>query len=159
MNEPTPTIVRPETTSPMEEAAAFLLEREPWLREAHGNLLGYLGWYWRDGRVGIVRDGPRILALALGRCLDEPQQARQDYFHREDGRLVWLDHIANTHPLGIPLLLQQAMQRFGPREAFAGNVFKRDGELRMLPWKLVERLTTGVHSHGLTLNSRTTGGA
>lgn len=147
------------TTSPIISVAAFLKRHlpglRPWPRET---LLPYVEWYWRDARVGVVRDGPRILAVALARCIDDPAQAKQTYHHDEHGRLVWVEHIASTHPQGVALLLQIAMQRFGPREAFAGDVFKREGELRMLPWRTVERLTAGI-PHEFNQSPRTTAAA
>lgn len=141
-------------------AAAFLKRREPWLRHAtRARLLDFIGWYWRDARVGIVCDGAKILAIALARCVDDVAEARRDPFlHRPEGRLVWVEHIASVHPLGIPLLLKQALDRFGPREAFSGEVFKRDGELRMLPLRYVERLAD-IALHGLTLHPGGTGRA
>lgn len=131
--------------APMISAAAFMKRHLPGLRPwPRKTLLEYVGWYWRDARVGIVCDGPRIVAIALARCLNDVEQAKQTYHHDERGRIVWVEHIASVHPLGLPILLRQAMQRFGPREAFAGDVFKREGELRMLPWKTVERLTADI---------------
>lgn len=144
----------------MISAAAFLKRREPWLRHARRELLlPFVEWYWRDARAGIVCDGRRIVAIALARCVDDVAEARHDpYLHRPEGRIVWVDHIASTHVLGIPLLLRQALDRFGPREAFSGEVFKRDGELRMLPLRIVERLAETA-LHGFTLHPGGTGGA
>lgn len=128
---------------PLEEIAAFLLRHHPWwTAAARANALPYLNWFWRDARVGIVRDGPELLAIALARTVDDTERAtREAYYHDEAGRYVWVDHIASVHPQGVKILLKIAMQRFGPREAFCGEVFKRHGELRMLPWKVVERMT------------------
>jgi hypothetical protein len=156
MNAP---VAAGRVTAPMISAAAFMKRHLPGLRTwPRARLLEYLGWYWRDARVGILRDHGRIVGIALGRCLHDVKQAREHYFHDEAARIIWIEHIVSRHPLGIRLLLQQAMQRFGPREAFAGDVFKRDGELRMLPWKTVERLTTALPPHEL-INSRPTAAA
>lgn len=134
-------MMTPRTTDPITSVAAFLKRRLPVMRhEPRAKLLSYVGWYWRDARIGVIRDGHKILAVALARGINDAAEAEQPYFHDERGRIVWIDHIASVHPDGVPLLLSQAMQRFGPREAFAGHVFKRDGELRMLPWRAVERL-------------------
>lgn len=136
--------------------AAFLKRHEPWLRHTpRTNLLNFIEWYWRDGRVGIVRENGRIVAVALARATSDPEQTRMcSYYHDEQGKIVWIDHIASRHPAGIAILLRHAIQRFGPREAFAGEVFKREGQLRMLPFRIVERFSqTGDTPHGLPLNS------
>lgn len=138
----------------MLQAAAFLKRWAPGLRKAaRADLLLFVLWYWSDGRLGMVRDNGRIVAVALARCVDDVIQASDPWFHNEQGKIVWVDDIVSRHPLGIPLLLQQVRRRFGPREAFAGRVFHRDGELRMLPMRIVERLTTGETHHGITLYS------
>lgn len=135
-------------TDPITSVAAFLKRHLPVVRhEPREKLISYVTWYWRDARVGIVRNGPKILAVGLGRALNDPAEGERPWFHDEKGRIVWIDHIVSVHPAGVGLLLQHAMQRFGPRDAFAGHVFKRDGELRMLPWKAVERLVTAQHEH------------
>lgn len=141
--------------------AAFLKRHLPALRTCERErLLAFVSWYWHDGRAGVVTDGPRIVAVALARALDETGDAAEPWRHTEGGRIVWLDHLVNRHPLGIGILLQQAIGRFGPREAFAGSVFNRSGELRMLPFSQVERLVHRIpHSHGLSLYSRSTGRA
>lgn len=121
--------------------AAFLKRHLPALRTApRARLVPFVEWYWHDGRVGVVLDHGRIVGVALARALHSAEEAAREWHHEETGRLVWVDHIAARHALGIPILLQQALQRFGPREAFAGDVFKRSGERRMLAWKTVERL-------------------
>lgn len=140
-------------------AAAFLKRREPWLRrEPRDRLLPYIAAFWYDGRIGIVRSGGRIVAVALARATNDLARTQAEpYYHDEAGRIVWLDHIASAHPQGIAVLLGQALMRFGRRDWYAGNVFKRAGELRMLPHELVERLTkTGGIPHGLPINSCTT---
>lgn len=98
-------------------------------------------WYWRDARVGVVHSSGTIVAVCLARCIHAPAEAEQPYAHDERAPLVWVQDIASQHPLGIPVLLRQAVDRFGPREAFGGHVFSRSGELRMLPYRTVLRLT------------------
>ncbi len=142
--------------------AAFIKRNAPGFRRAsRQELLAFLGWYWRDGRVGIIRDKGRIVGAALARCMNHPGQAADPYYHDETGRLIWIQDIVSHHPLGIPLLLEHARQRFGPREAFAGRVFHRNGELRMLPFRVVERLSqnTGDSHHGFTFTSSATAAA
>ena len=101
-------------------------------------------WYWRDARVGVVHDAGQIVAVGLARFIHSPAEADQPYAHDEAGPLVWVQDIASDHPLGIPILLRQTLQRAGPREAFAGHVFSRSGELRMLPFRTVQRLTAAI---------------
>lgn len=140
--------------------AAFLKRQAlGFRREPREKLLPFLNWYWKDGRIGIVREGPRILAVAVARCLAAIEQANEPYHHEDTGEIVWIDAIASRHPLGIPFLLRQAQLRFGPRRAYAGHVFKRDGELRMLPTKTVERLTMNLQHHGITIYSGATAAA
>ena len=38
------------------------------------------------------------------------------------------------------VVLAQVLNRFGPREAFAGHVFTRNNELRLIPFRTVQRL-------------------
>ncbi len=151
MNMPKPTLIG---------LAAFVKRRVPAMRNCPRDLLlKVLQWYWNDGRVGILQVDGRIVAAALVRAVDTTDEAEADrYFHKEEGRLIWVDDIASTHPLGIPELLKMAMRRFGPRDAFAGHVLNRAGELRMLPWKTVERLTE-ASENGLTLYSSAPAGA
>lgn len=104
------------------------------------NLAHFVAWYWRDARVGVVHSSGTILAVGLARFLHNPAEAAEPYAHHEHGPLVWVQDIVSQHPLGIPLLLRQTLQRAGPREAFAGHVFSRSGELRMLPFRTVQRL-------------------
>ncbi len=137
--------------------AAFMKRYCPacrtWPREV---LLSYLGWFWRDGRIGILQVDGRIVAAALVRCVNDIAEADQQYFHDEQAKIAWVDDIVSRHPLGVPALFKMAMHRLGPREAFAGKVFNRDGELRMLPWEFVERLTLRASTHGLTIHSSAT---
>jgi hypothetical protein len=114
-------------------------------------LLEWLAWHWRNGGVGIVLEAGEIRAVGVARCVRSIEEARAEpYAHHEDpdtGRILWVEQLASRHPLGLPILLAQARSRFGPRPTVSGDVFKRPGELRMLPWNRVERL---LHHHGLT---------
>ena len=98
-------------------------------------------WYWRDARVGVVHNAGQIVAVCLARCIHSPAEADQPYAHDEAAPLVWVQDIASDHPLGVPCLLKQSLGRFGRREAFCGHVFSRSGELRMLPYRTVLRLS------------------
>jgi len=128
--------------------AAFLRRHDPAV--AHwpvGRLLAWLRWHWANGGVGIVGQRGRIVAVGVARCVHTIEDAENEaYEHDEKAPMLWVDQLASTHPLGLPLLLAQARTRFGPRETVCGHVFKRPGELRMLPWKRVERL---LEHHGL----------
>lgn len=130
----------PEEKKRFIAAAAFLKRHSPGLRAwPRCNLLRMLGWYWVDGRVGAVRAGGRVVAVATARCLTDVAQAADPWAHAEKGSILWVEDIASRHPDGIRALLTLVVQRFGPRETLAGRVFNRAGELRMLPWKNVER--------------------
>ena len=124
----------------------FLRRHAPGIARAPGvkHLAHFVAWYWRDARVGIVHDAGRILAVALARAIDDPAQGAQPFAHTETGRYVWVQDIVSTDPRGVPLLLRHAIARFGPREAFIGTVFHRSGQLRMLPFALVQRFTSGA---------------
>lgn len=127
--------------------AAFLRRHDPAVEHwPVDTLLAWLAWHWRNGGVGVIRAEGRIVAVGVARCLQFEAQARHPYHHDENGPLLWVDQLASTHRLGLPLLLAQARLRFGPRTTVSGHVFKRPGELRMLPWKRVERL---LDHHGL----------
>jgi hypothetical protein len=138
--------------------AAFVKRHAPTKRTApRERLLPWINWYWRSGLCGVLREHGKIVAVALVRCVESIEQARMPYAHDERGRIVWVDDIVSRHPQGIAFLLDMCRERFGPREAFAGEVFVRDGELRMLPWKIVERLAAAMkHEHKPT---SATGGA
>lgn len=141
------------------DVCRFLRRHAPGL--VGGRLKGlahWIGWYWCDARIGIVRSGESIVAVALARCLDRPEQAEEPYFHNEAGQIVWVQDVVSCHPEGLSILLLHAIQRFGPREAFAGRVFHRAGELRMIPWKTVQRFLTGGH-HGLSQHAGTAAAA
>ena len=148
------------TTAPtLIRTAAFLKRWAPGLRHwKRAALLNFVGWYWTDARAGIVHDHGRIVAVALARCVSHLEQADAPYYHDETAPIVWVDDIVSRHPLGITLLLGQVRQRFGTREAFAGRVFNRDGELRMLPFRVLERFSQppGDSHHGFTLYSSAT---
>lgn len=132
----------------------FLRHHAPGLRTwAVKGFARWVRWYWTDARIGIVTAHGAIVAVALARCVRHPADAMQPYAHTETGRIVWVDDIVSTHPEGVAVLLSHADQRFGQRQAYAGNVFSRNGELRMLPMNLVERLILGANHHGLTLNT------
>lgn len=103
-------------------------------------LLSWVAWYWRDGRCGVLREHGKIVAIALVRALDDIAKHDQPHAHDEGGNILWIDDIISRHPHGIAFLLDLARRRFGHRQAFAGHVFTRAGELRILPWKTIERL-------------------
>ena len=134
------------------EAAAFLQSHDPAVRDWPTlRLLQWLAHFWAHGQVGIVTTGSRIRAIGVARCVQSIAEAQAHaYAHHENpdiGRILWVDQLASDHPLGLPLLLAQARSRFGPRSTVSGEVFKRPGELRMLPWNRVEKL---LSHHGLT---------
>lgn len=129
----------------------FLRRHAPGLRAAPlKGLARWVHWFWRDARVGSVSAGGQIVAVGMGRCVDDPAEAAAPYAHRENGRYVWLDDLVSTHPQGLAVLFAQVDQRFGPREAYCGRVFSRNGEPRMIPLSLVERFILGANTHGLT---------
>ena len=123
-------------------AVAHFLRRHLPARRAQAikGFAHWLFWYWRDARVGVVHDSGQIVAVCLARCIHAPSEGDQPYAHDEAAPLVWVQDIASTDPLGLPFLLQQALARFGPREAFAGHVFARQNELRLIPFRTVQRL-------------------
>lgn len=129
--------------------AAFLRRHDPavahWLP---GTLLRWLRWHWQNGGVGIVGHRGQIVAVGVARCVRTLAEGRRDTYahHEQAGMILWVDQLASIHPLGLPVLLTQARERFGPRGTVSGHVFKRSGELRMLPWSRVERI---LHHHGL----------
>ena len=134
--------MKPPTDKRLIALAAFFKRHTPALRRwPRKDLLAMLEWYWRDARVGIVMAHGKIVAAALARCIDHPDQAKSPWWHDESGQIVWIENIASKHPSGITALLNIACQRFGPKKAFSGSVFKRNGELRMLPWNSVLRLS------------------
>ncbi len=105
-------------------------------------LLSWLRWHWARGHVGIIRNGSTILAVGVARCVNSVAEAQADpYACDEEGAILWVDELATHHPDGLSLLLTQAQQRFGTRTKLCGRVSKRPGELRMLPWSTVVKLT------------------
>lgn len=110
----------------------------------------WLWHWWCHAQVGVAGEGGIIRAVGVARCVRTTHEAAAEaYAHHEDateGSVLWVDQLASTHPLGVPILLAQARTRFGPRNWVSGQVFKRPGELRMLPWNRVERL---LQHHGL----------
>ena len=108
-----------------------------WTRE---QLVPFVEWYWLDARAAVIRERGRIVALAMARCMNTLEEATEPFHHNEAGQIVWIDDIVSLHPNGIGALMTLASQRFGEREWFAGHVFNRNGELRKLPWKLVDRI-------------------
>jgi len=125
------------------DVCRFLRRHAPGLA-AHPTPRGlahFVAWYWRDARVGVIHDAGRVVGVALARCVRQVADAAADPFRHEDAApIVWIDDIVSQHPQGIQLLLRHALARFGPRHAFAGHVFARQGELRVLPFRLVQRL-------------------
>lgn len=135
------------------QVAAFLKRRVGifrWVKRAP--LLGMVIWYRKVAGLGIMRVDGKIVAVAQARCVRSIEQAMADQWahDEETGRIIWVENIASLHPDGIRVLLAQAGRRFGQREAFAGQVFSRSGELRMLPWNVVARLTQDIKDHGLS---------
>ena len=130
------------TTPTLIQTAAFLKRHgahpKKWPRSV---LLPWLEWHWKNGGVGIVHDQGKIIAVAVARCIQTLSEAEQPYAHEDTSPLLWCDELASIRPDGLPLLLNLARHRFGPRLAMLGHVFNRPGQLRMLPWKTVERLT------------------
>jgi hypothetical protein len=115
-------------------------------------LVKMVDWYAHVAGLGVMRVDGKLVAIAMARCVQSIAQALEEpWAHDEDaGKVIWVENIVSLHPAGIGVLLTQAMQRFGRRDAFAGRVFSRAGELRMLPFSVVERLTQNPTSHGLT---------
>lgn len=130
-----------ETQRALVSIAAFLKRyAASYRRTGRTRMLEVLRWYWCHGLVGVIREGGKIVAVCTARCVRNAEEGGTPYVHDEAAPIVWVDEIVSRHPHGVALLLRQAQERFGPREAFAGTVFNRDGELRMLPMKTVERL-------------------
>lgn len=133
------------------EAAQFLRAALPSVAAWPApRLLEWLAHWWRLGQVGLVLERQRIRAVGVARCVHSIEAAQADDYHNDEGelsRILWVDQLASDHPLGLYLLLAQARSRFGPRAMVSGQVLKRPGELRMLPWTRVEKL---LHHHGLT---------
>jgi hypothetical protein len=134
------------------EAAAFLRHRDPAVATwPMPRLLEWLAHFWRLGQVGVVTEHGRVRAVGVARCVASIEEAEADeYAHHEapeTGAILWVDQLASDHPLGLPILLAQARSRFGPRAHVSGQVFKRPGALRLVPWVRVERL---LKHHGLT---------
>ena len=130
------------TPAPSFYAVAHFLRRHLPARRAQAikGFAHWLFWYWREARVGVVHARGQIVAVGLARCITEPSQGDQPYAHDEAAPLVWVQDVASTDPLGLPLMLAQVLNRFGPREAFAGHVFTRNNELRLIPFRTVQRL-------------------
>ncbi len=114
-------------------------------------LCAWLAWHWRQGGVGLVSQGSLLQAVGVARCVRSVAEARADaYAHHEDpdtGVILWVDQLASLHRLGLPLLLAQARDRFGPRPTICGDVFQRPGQLRLIKWQRVEKI---LHHHGLS---------
>lgn len=129
------------STPTIQQAAAFLRQHgahpKNWSEEV---IMPWLEWHWKNGGVAIVHDKGEIFAVAVGRCIRAFAEADDPYMHHEDGAILWVDELASLRPEGLPLLLNLARDRFGPRLAVTGHVFNRPGKLRMLPWKTVERI-------------------
>jgi hypothetical protein len=121
--------------------AAFVKRRLPKFRHVQREaLLAWVNWYWAHGYVGIVRHHGRIVSVGFCRPLVNVEDAEERWSHAEDGKIIWIDDVASRHPDGLLHLFRHTIQRFGPREAFAGWCLSRDGELRMLPWAAVNKL-------------------
>lgn len=121
--------------------AAFIKRHSPeWRAEPRARLLAAVAWYNRDGRCGVLRDGGRIVAVALVRALDRIEQHAEPWAHHENGPVVWIDNIISRTPCGIGFLVMLAARRFGVRESFAGHVFNRGGDLRLINWRALARL-------------------
>jgi hypothetical protein len=141
------------------QVAAFVRRRMAALRKVdRAELLRIVEWYRCVAGLGVMRVDGKIVAVAMARCVPtmEAAQAEEWLNDEEGGKIVWVQHIASLHPRGIETLLRQAMRRFGQREAFAGSVFSRAGELRMLPWNVVARLTMENSKNGLSTEGRGT---
>jgi hypothetical protein len=126
------------------QLCAFLKRHGPWFRRwPREKLVPYIEWYWKDGRVGVVREDGKIVAAAIARCIKDVSEGDVHYRHHPDGQIVWVEDIVSLHPDGVAILLKHAMEIFGRRLLFAGKRFVRNGELQILPWSVVERLTRG----------------
>jgi hypothetical protein len=102
----------------------------------------WMAWYYVDARLGVIHDGPQVLGLALVRSFHRPDQAKDEYFHDESGQVIWVDALICQHPAALPALIAQARLRFGRRKFFAGNLFKRESRLALIPWGKIEKLTS-----------------
>lgn len=136
----------------MLEAAAFLKMHDPAVREwPLPRLLAWLSHFWHAAQVGLVFNDGILMGVGVARCVQSVAEAEaQPYAHHENsdvGRILWCDQLAGRHALVLPLILAQARSRFGPRESVSGHVFKRPGDLRMVPWSRVEKI---LKHHGLT---------
>lgn len=131
----------PEIDPRLISLAAFFKRHSPGLRHwPRSALVPMLEWYWRDARVGIVQEHGKIVAAATARCLHHTGESRDAWAHDEHAPIVWIEDIASRHPRGLAALLGLLTQRFGERTALAGAVFKRDGEQRMFPYSIINRL-------------------
>lgn len=116
-----------------------------WRRD---QLVPFVEWYWRDARVGIVREHGKIVGVALARLVNSPEEAEEPYRHDPEGKIMWVQDIVSKHADAIGTLIGIAAKRFGERTAIAGTLINRRGERFLLPWKFIERFTRG-NCHGI----------
>lgn len=131
--------------------ADFMRSEAPHYRDwPEGRLIEWIGWYWRDARVGVVCASGAIVGVALVRAMHDAARASDTYHHVEDGGIVWTDALICTHRAALGVLLSQARERFGERKNFGGYLMKHGGRPVLLPWTRMLTLKCHDYQHPCT---------
>jgi hypothetical protein len=105
-----------------EKAALFILRHHPQAKE-WADLAGWCAWYISNGFMASIRDeNHRIIALAAGRPLNDPQDGNIPYKFTRDGSCVFIDFLAiekDADPQVYEALAAACRERFGEREQVA----------------------------------------
>lgn len=127
------------------QVAAFIKRHWPAARtETRKNLIHWAGWHMqRQLIVTVVDEMGRLCGLAMGRLLNEPEEAAMAWLSHENGKIVWVDLVLAKRPEVMPLLVTALGRRWGDRETVGGNVFQRCGELRMFPMNRLQQFFQG----------------
>jgi len=124
----------------LEQASGFSLKHFPNLDWKFEEMRGWLGWFARGGRLGMIFDNGDLKALGAVRCVNDLSEIDNDYFHDEKGQIVWIDLFID--PLGkyVNELIDLLINRVGVRGKIGfSRAYKMDEDLRLMDFSVLEK--------------------
>lgn len=112
-----------------------------------GRLEEFINWNLRHRTLGVVRDGDRIVGVAVARPVNDPANIKP-YELDEGGNTVLVDMAVAESPRVLARMWDLIFKRFGVREKIAFKRKKYRGRLRVYQFGTFLKSLARKESHG-----------